>query len=592
MGKFKKIILAILAVLTAVELILVIYLYVPNFKHASPFLQSDRAYFVFGGTVDATGAEPRVVNGEVMLPFDTVRQFIDPRIWYDEKNNTVTVTTQDRILRMQTDKLGAMINGKPVDLSLPVRNIDGTIYVPITFLTDFYDITLNTVTYGLSETVPGTTVITADPASGTYTYAYALKKGVDVRQSGTIHAPIVEKFAAPGVTAADRMTVYGEKGDWYYMRTADGATGYVKKDQVRTESVVLKSSKTVEVKKPWTPADGKIDMTWEIVANANPDTGDIPDMPGLDVVSPTWFEMTSAGGELKNRAEKSYVDWAHGRGYKVWAALTNNFASPAMTHDFLTDSDAKDNLIRKTLAFAALYDLDGINIDFENIYVEDRDALTQFAREIAPLLREQGLTVSMDVNIPDGSDNWSLCYDHKGLGEAVDYLMLMAYEQFFPSGNEAGSVSQITWVESNVNKVLQLVPAAKLVLGVPLYTRLWKVVDGIDRNVGVLTMDNAFKRVADMGVTPVWDTASGQFYTEYVKDGVRYMLWIEDANSIALRAGLVQKYGLAGTAAWQREDGSDSIWKVFDDSLKKVKTYAQWLAARPAGTPVWTGAVE
>jgi len=55
------------------------------------------------------------------------------------------------------------------------------------------------------------------------------------------------------------------------------------------------------------------------------------------------------------------------------------------------------------------------------MYISDRDVFTQFVREIAPLLREQGLVVSVDVNDIQ-------CYDKKALSEAVDYIMYMSYD--------------------------------------------------------------------------------------------------------------------------------------------------------------------
>ena len=105
-------------------------------------------------------------------------------------------------------------------------------------------------------------------------------------------------------------------------------------------------------------------------------------------------------GNIINRSDATYVEWAHQNGYKIWALFSNDFQDIDATSRFLNNTDARDNAIRQILTYASLYKLDGINIDFENIYKEDKDALTQFVREITPLLREQGLVVSIDVNIP------------------------------------------------------------------------------------------------------------------------------------------------------------------------------------------------
>ena len=81
--------------------------------------------------------------------------------------------------------------------------------------------------------------------------------------------------------------------------------------------------------------------------------------------------------------------------------MANAFNDIEGTSIILSSTELRHNVIRQILAYAALYDLDGINLDFENIYLKDRDAYTQFVREISPLLREQGLVVSVAVGVPE-----------------------------------------------------------------------------------------------------------------------------------------------------------------------------------------------
>ena len=37
-------------------------------------------------------------------------------------------------------------------------------------------------------------------------------------------------------------------------------------------------------------------------------------MPGVNVVSPTWFELTGSDGTVKNLGSLDYVNWAKSRG--------------------------------------------------------------------------------------------------------------------------------------------------------------------------------------------------------------------------------------------------------------------------------------
>ena len=49
-----------------------------------------------------------------------------------------------------------------------------------------------------------------------------------------------------------------------------------------------------------------------------------------------------------------------------------------------------ENAAEGLLALARKYQLDGINLDFENIRAEDSDRLTAFVGEIAEPLRQEG----------------------------------------------------------------------------------------------------------------------------------------------------------------------------------------------------------
>ena len=257
------------------------------------------------------------------------------------------------------------------------------------------------------------------------------------------------------------------------------------------------------------------------------------------------------------------MEWAHSEGYKVWALLSNDFTDLEMTSKLLNNTDARDNLIRNVLAYVALYKLDGINIDFENLYEKDKDAFTQFVREIAPFLREQGLVVSVDVND-------IRCYDKKALSEAVDYIMYMSYDQHWSTSPVAGSVAQVTWVERILKRVLEneKVPREKLLLGLPFYTRVWKLETDANNKSKLtsqaLSMEAARKTIIENNAVTKWDEESGQFYAEYKKDNALYRLWLEDANSINLKSVLAHKYKLAGTCVWARNFASSDIWDVLN----------------------------
>jgi spore germination protein YaaH len=357
-------------------------------------------------------------------------------------------------------------------------------------------------------------------------------------------------------------------GEWYAATTRAGQFGYVREKEVALRDIVTPRAEAPQPKQPWRP-QGKINLTWEHVVSRNPDVAAIKDMPGLNVVSPTWFSVIDDQGTVKNKADSRYVRWAHARGYKVWALVDNGF-DPARTSAVLSDLRKRESIIQQILAYASLYSLDGINIDFENINYSDRGLLVQFVREMAPLCREQGLVVSMDVTFKSKSLNWSMCYDRKALAQAVDYIMVMGYDEHTAGSPVAGSVGSLPWVEEGLQAVLEEVPADRLLLGVPFYTRLWRE----ETKNGVFTvtskalgMEAAEETLRQNRAVIQWDAVARQNFGVFREGQAQCKIWLEDQESMALRVALVKKYGLAGIASWRRGFEKPAIWNVILNGL-------------------------
>lgn len=552
-----------------------IYFFKPN-QNVVPAFEESRLYLVLESEV--LKDEPKIIDGEVCLSLETIKQYIDPYIYWDEALQKVTITTKDRVIRMKTDSLSAYVNNEPVELNIPVTIADDKVYVPIEFLSDFYGIEVNYI--------KESNVVTIDFKSSVQQIAEPIDEDAVVRKDRSVKSPILKRLNEDMESEdVPKLRIFEEYEKWYKVRTEEGIVGYIQKKHVVVKKVVVtRIPEEYTGNVAWRPQNGKISLVWHMMYNGIPDLTQIGEMKGLDVISPTWFQLANAEGDLINRASAKYVEWAHKRGYQVWALFSNTFNDVKMTGDFLNNTDSRDNAIRQLLSYAALYDLDGINIDFENINIEDKDALTQFVRELTPLLKEQGLVVSMDIGVPDGSENYSLCYDREAIGQIVDYVMVMTYDQHWSTSPKAGSVAQLKWVESKLVRTLESIPREKMLLGLPFYTRLWK--EETDSNgaikvthVEAPSMEKARAIIEENDAQVVWDDESGQFYAEFEKDGAKYKIWIESAESINLKSSLAQKYNLAGVAAWKRGDETPDIWEVLSRNLEEYKSYNEWQEA-------------
>ncbi len=550
--------------------------FAPNDRVVPAFAEG-KTNVVVGGDVIADRGEARISDGRILLPLELVRDSIDPDINWDAKAHKLTITTKDRVIRMKTGSLEAYVNNRPVTLNIPASEGNGEILVPIEFLSEYYGIEITFVEEN--------NVIIIDSGNGDTKVAVPVKPRAVIRTGQSTAFPIVKKLDETEGKPAE-LRVFGESEKWYKVRCSDGTIGYIEKKFVSVKTVPADEPQQSESPiAAWKPENGRIAMAWDYAYSVKTNLSEREKIEGLDVISPTWFQVVGTDGEVRNHADSKYVKWAQGNGYKVWALFSNSFDDSKSTGEFLNSTDARENAIKQILAYAALYKLDGINVDFEGIRNSDKEALTQFVRELSPLLREQGLVVSVDINLLP-------CYDRKELGEAADYVALMAYDQHWSGGGVAGSVAQLSWTEDAVQSYLKAVPAEKLILGMPFYTRLWKETpeDGkIELTSKALSMKSIQEFLKESGAQKTWDIESGQFYSEFSREGSRYKVWLEDGNSLNLRTSLVHKYELAGAAAWRLDFELPEVWDVIGHNLKSIKSYAQWQLENKNGQYAFSG---
>lgn len=517
--------------------------------------------FYNGNQLDG-GAHVR--EAEVLLPLDVVRTVLgeDVPIRYEEDSGSIILTSTDKVVHLKTEALTAEMNGEPFDLTVAAENHEDELLLPLSPVATLYGLT--------AEVSDATGIVTLlRPGQAVQRAVASAADGAAVRSEPSIKAPMIET-----VKPGDEVRIWEERDGWYYVQTASGHAGYAaESDFVLADIETVPEPVREAPFLPW-PADGrKINLTWEAVYQVRVDPAKIGPMPGVNVVSPTWFELVDGSGTIRSKADKDYVAWAHGRGYQVWALFSNSF-DPDLTTEALSTYESRLNMIRQLLVYAETYNLQGINIDFENVYTKDKENLVQFVRELTPLAHEQGLVISIDVTPKSNSEMWSVFLDRKALGETVDYMMVMTYDEHWASSPKAGSVASLPWVERSIVRILEEdgVPPSKLLLGIPLYTRVWTETKQKDGSIKVrsraLGMEAVEKLIRDRGLQPEFDPKTGQNYVEYETDEGLNRIWIEDETSIRARAELVKKYGLAGVASWQRGFQKPGIWQVLHETLE------------------------
>ncbi|MFE5317299.1 glycosyl hydrolase family 18 protein [Paenibacillus sp. NPDC056579] len=284
---------------------------------------------------------------------------------------------------------------------------------------------------------------------------------------------------------------------------------------------------------------------------------------GLDVVSPTYFTLADASGALTDTSNKDTVAWLKQQGYSVQPLVNNQFDA-ALTSAFLSNAEAQTKFIEALVAKGAALGVDGLNMDFESLAGKDRAAYTAFITNLTKAAHDKGLLISIDL--PRGSVKWNAqtAYDHEKLGNIVDYIITMTYDQHWKGSTEAGSVAGLQWVEEGVKEFLSYgISRDKLIIGIPFYVREWQI-DGSGNLVSnrALLMKDLPALIASKNATKTWDANFNQYRVEYSQDGYNYIFWLEDESTVKARLDIAKKYNLAGVAAWRLGYDSADLWKM------------------------------
>ncbi len=498
----------------------------------------------------------RVIDNKVYFDLDTVTKYFGDRFYWDSTENLLFYTNAEAVVKAQTGEKSYLVNRTKTETNYVVVKTDGgQVYIAADFIKEYAGLN-----FRLYE----------EPYRVMVDYEYKdylyldVTKATQLRTASNIKEPILKELV-PG----DKLMLIDNGGvqenGFLKVMTEDGIRGFVKK-KCLGESYYEK--KTTEWKEPEYSHISKnytINLVWHQVTNqeANGNLATlIAGTKGVTTISPTWFRVNSVEGTLASLASESYVQLAHNMGLEVWA-LFDNFDSSVDSYQLLSRSSNRERLVNEIIATAIRYNLDGINIDFESLNQETGPHFIQFLRELSVKCRLNHIILSSDNPVPAP---YSKFYNREEQGEILDYVIIMGYDEHHSRSETSGSVASINFIKEALDNSLAMVPAQRLIMGIPFYTRLWKTTteNGVETLTSeALGMTNAEKTLSNNGAVPEWDETTKQYYAEYTKDGnAYYQIWLEEERSIEEKMKLIYDANLAGVAAWRLGFEKSAIWDV------------------------------
>ena len=210
----------------------------------------------------------------------------------------------------------------------------------------------------------------------------------------------------------------------------------------------------------------------------------------------------------------------------------------------------------------------GLDIDFEYVLAEDREAFAAFVRQVTQVMNLFGYPVSVALSPKTSADQRGLLYegiDYRLLGEAANHVMLMTYEWGYSQGPPM-AVAPINMVRRVVDYAVSEIPAEKIILGIPNYGYDWPLPyeRGTTRARTISNLE-AVQLAIDFGVEIRFDETAQSPFFRYWQYGIQHEVWFEDVRSIKAKFDLIQEYGLLGAGYWQLMNFFKANWLMMDE---------------------------
>ncbi len=318
----------------------------------------------------------------------------------------------------------------------------------------------------------------------------------------------------------------------------------------------------------------KFNMSYVYYGNSDNFVQQVSNTHGsLNEVSPNYFSLDSSGNlVLTSALSSSFVQNMHNGGVLVAPYLTNDWGQAKG----IAALNNRDKLSSDIANAVTQLNLDGVNVDIENVTPNERSAYVDFVRLLRSKLGSgKIIAVAVAANPYGTTSGWAGSYDYAGLAEYCDYLMIMAYDESY-YGSAPGPVASIGVAEKSVKYALSVVSKDKIVLGLPFYGRIWSSSGGAPNGYGI-SNSKIDSLIRDYSGTVSFDkTSKAACATITVKatdtkpiiggqalSAGTYKIWYSNEQSIKAELELVTKYDIKGTGSWSLGQESGNTWDYY-----------------------------
>jgi len=225
-------------------------------------------------------------------------------------------------------------------------------------------------------------------------------------------------------------------------------------------------------------------------------------------------------------------------GIAIWLSVVNDLnvngntilKDPAIIHRILTDKKLRDHHIAELIETAHQTGATGVDIDYENLWVKDRETFTDFIKKTGQTLHANGLLFSVTVQPKKGptQSQGSGAASWKEICPHVDRLQVMLYN-LHSKRTGPGAMATLPWIKTVMDYGTTQCSHEKLVPVLKISGMKWK-----PGNVRDISFHDATRLAEEKSVTVARapaSTGSAPFFSFSSPQG-KATVYFEDAKSL------------------------------------------------------------
>ncbi|HXN18206.1 MAG TPA: glycosyltransferase [Candidatus Binatus sp.] len=228
--------------------------------------------------------------------------------------------------------------------------------------------------------------------------------------------------------------------------------------------------------------------------------------------------------------------------------------------DMLAHPAARDRLVKELTDFVSSQHQPGLVVDFEQVPKSSMPDFNRFIHDLGESLRASNLKLMVALPAAD----WT--YDYKYLAAQSDAIIFMNYD-FHYSTSDPGPITAQDWFITNIQNILKLVPAEKIVMGIANYGYDWqaKTKTAPHPIAQPVTFQQAIVTAVESETDVEFDSDSLNPHYSYEdeKNNV-HQVWMLDALTAYNELRAAERAGVRGTALWRLGMEDPSIWFIWD----------------------------